>query len=234
MPNAGELWSEFQKAKEKSPSIPRAQRQFVGRQKARLAYFTLLTQALEQNFKDYYIVHYHGIGGIGKSTLLRQLRQELTEEEAAAPEVVEQARARVRELLREKDRKQGAVVLQVDFDDTSIATAQDVLVRFRAQVMEQRPGAMFPLFDLALLRLSQKYGRRMPPDEEKASLSDNPVVAFALDVVGDLTGAGLLIGAGQTAAGIFQSMRRKLADRKLCIRQANTEINRMSAPELIR
>ena len=233
MPNAGELWRKFQKEQETGASIPKAQRQFVGRQDARRAYYTLLAQALEQDFRGCYIVHYHGIGGIGKSTLLRQLRQELTAEEAAVPEEVEQARAKVRDLLGRRDRKQGAVVLQVDFDDTSITTAQDVLTRFRAQIMEQRNGAMFPLFDLALLRLSQKYGRRVPPDEEKAALCDNPVVAFALDVVGDLTGAGLLIGAGHMVAGVAQNMRRKLADRKSCIRQANTEINQMSAPELI-
>lgn len=233
MPNAGELWRKFQDERETGISVPRARRQFVGREDARQAYYALLAQALEQDFRGCYIIHYHGIGGIGKSTLLRQLRQELTVEETAVPEKVEQARAHVRELLQKKDRKQGAVVLQADFDDTSITTVQDVLTRFRAQIMEQRNGAMFPLFDLALLRLSRKHGRRVPPDEEKAALSDNPVVAFALDVVGDLTGAGLLIGAGQMVAGVAQSMRRMLADRKGCIRRANTEINQMSAPELI-
>lgn len=54
---------------------------------------------MEQDFRDCYIVHYRGIGGIGKSTLLRQ---ELTAEEAAVPADVEQARAHVRELLRKK------------------------------------------------------------------------------------------------------------------------------------
>lgn len=234
MPNAGELWHEFQNEQGTGASVPRARRQFVGREDARQAYYALLAQALEQDFRGYYIAHYHGIGGIGKSTLLRQLRQELEAEEAAVPAEVERACAHVKGLLRKKDRKQGAVVLQVDFDDTAVATVQNVLARFRAQIMEQRNGALFPLFDLALLRLAQKYGRRVPPDEEKAALSDNPVVAFALDVVGDLTGAGLLIGAGQMVAGVAQNMRRKLADRKGCIRQANTEINRMPAPELIR
>lgn len=110
----------------------------MGREDARQAYYALLAQALEQDFRGYYIAHYHGIGGIGKSTLLRQLRQELAAEEAAVPADVERSRAHARELLRKKDRKQGVVVLQVDFDDTAITTVQDVLTRFRAQIMEQR------------------------------------------------------------------------------------------------
>ena len=76
MPNAKELWRKFQN--EDSP-VPKARRQFVGREDARRAWYTLLDRALEQDFKGYYILHFHGVGGMGKSTLLRQLRQEMEE-----------------------------------------------------------------------------------------------------------------------------------------------------------
>lgn len=230
MPNAGELWREFQN--EDSPA-PKARRRFVGRQDIRRVWYALLDRALEQDFQSYYILHLHGVGGMGKSTLLRRLRQEM-EEGIFDPADVEKLCANVAERLRKKGKGQKPITLQVDFDDPTIATVQDVLTRFRAQIMEQHTDAVFPLFDLALLRLSQKYGKRVPPDEERVSLSDNPVVAFALDVVGDLTGAGLLIKAGQTAKSVIQSVSRKLADRKGCIRRANTEIAQMSAPELAR
>lgn len=228
MPNAAELWRAFQKD---DAFIPHARRSFVGRLDARQAYYSLVGQALEQEFRGYYIINYHGIGGIGKSTLLHQLRQELLGADAP-PSTDTAGEACI--ALRKRFQPKKALSLQADFDDASLSTPQDVLTRFRAQVMDQYSGAMFPLFDLALLRLSQKYGKRVPPDEQKAALSDNPVVSFALDVVGDLTGAGLLISAGQTAMSVAQSVQQKLSGRRGCIRRANTEIAQMSAPELVR
>lgn len=124
------------------------------------------------------------------------------------------------------------VVLRADFDDAALKTPADVLLRFRSQVLQQYGKAMFPLFDVAMLRLSQKYGRHLPPDEQKEMLTDNPVISFALDVVGDFTGAGLLIGAAQTAARVGQSVARALTGWKGIIRRANAEITRMDAPEL--
>lgn len=235
MPNAKELWKTF---REEEGSIPRARRSFTGRLEARQAYYALTLQALEDNFTGYYVINYHGIGGIGKSTLLRQLERELLADQkpekgqpSSPPDKAGELCLAVQEKL---GRRKKPVVLRADFDDASLCTPQDVLLRFRAQMMEQASGAMFPLFDLALVRLSQKFGRRVPPNEQRAALIENPVVSFALDAVGDLTGAGLFIKAGQTAVGMAQEVARTLSGLKGCIQRANTEITQMEAPELVR
>ena len=226
MPNAGELWRKFQREK---TAVPKSQRQFVGREEARKAWNDLLVQALKEDFQGCYVLQYYGTGGFGKSALLRQLQQDLAGTGDSGTPC-----AQARELLAKKNRAEKPVTLQVDFDDPNIATVQDVLVQFRAQIMRQRDEAMFPLFDLALTRLAQKYGTRVPPAEQKKAVYDKPVVAFVLDVVGDLTGLGRAIKGATTAVNLTREMLKTLTDHKECIRRASTNMSQMSAPELAR
>ena len=132
-------------------------------------------------------MNYHGIGGVGKSSLLHQLEKELlgSEEDGQRQgwDLGAEACARARSKLAALGKKQRPVVLRADFDDSSLNTPEDVLFRFRTQILSQYPGAVFPLFDMAMHRLSQKYGKPLPPEEQKELLIDNPVLSFALDTV---------------------------------------------------
>ena len=228
MPNAASLWEAFQR---QEGVKPRAVRRFTDRQDFRQAYYALVGRAIEDKFEGYYIMNYYGLGGAGKSSLLRRLEEELLGD-GELPE--DEARAACLAAREKLSRRRKAVVLRADFDDAALNSPEDVLLRFRAQLMRQNDKAFFPLFDMAMLRLSQKYGRRLPPDEEKELVTDNPVISFALDVVGDLTGVGLLIGAAQTAAKVGQGVARTLAGRKNAIRKANAEMSRMDVPDLER
>lgn len=255
MPKAADLWKQFQN---QSGAKPRILRKFTGRHVFLRDHYKLISRAIEEEFGKYYIRNYHGIGGAGKSTLLRRLEAELLGEETLLKEKLpeeefpeelsedeaiafrearaccESARASVRDWCRKMGRGKKPVVLRADFDDAALRSSGDVLLRFRSQLMQQYDKAMFPLFDIAMLRLAQKYGRRLPPDEQKEMLIDNPVISFALDTVGDLTGVGLLIGAAQTAAKVGKSVAQTLAGQKNAIRRVNEEASRMDAPDLER
>lgn len=231
MPNAASLWEAFQR---QEGVKPRAVRKFTDQQDFRQAYYALVSRALRENFQDYYIINYYGIGGVGKSALLRRLEAELLRDGDLPEDEARSACEEARTQLRKLGRRRKPAILRADFDDAALKTPQDVLLRFRAQLMRQYDNAFFPLFDMAMLRLSQKYGRRLPPDEQQELLTDNPVISFALDAVGDFTGAGLLIGAAQTAAKVGQSVAHALAGQKRAIKRTNTEVSRMDAPDLER
>lgn len=231
MPKASSLWAAFQSQNEVKP---RAVRKFTDRQDFRQAYYALVSSALRENFQNYYIINYYGIGGVGKSALLRRLEAELLRDGDLPEDDARSACEEARTQLRKLGRWRKPAVFRADFDDAALKTPQDALLRFRAQLMRQYDNAFFPLFDMAMLRLSQKYGRSLPPDEQKELLTDNPVISFALDAVGDFTGAGLLIGAAQTAAKVGQSVAHALAGQKGAIKRTNTEISRMDAPDLER
>lgn len=231
MPNAASLWEKFQQGE---GTRPRAVRKFTDRQDFRQACYALVLRAIEEDFRDYYIMNYYGLGGAGKSALLRRLEEELLGDRELADDEARAACLAVRERLQKLSRHQKPAVLRADFDDAALNSPEDVLLRFRSQLLRQNDKAVFPLFDMAMLRLSQKYGRRLPPDEQKELVTDNPVISFALDAIGDLTGVGLLIGAAQTAAKVGQGLARTLAGRKSAIKKANTEMSRMDAPDLER
>lgn len=232
MPSAAGLWNEFNQGDIR----PRAARKFTDRTDYREAYYDMVSRALNENFQNFYGVHYHGIGGVGKSSLLHQLEKDLLgpeeDREDRGWDPAADACTRVRRKLAALGKKQRPVVLRADFDDSALNTPEDVLVRFRTQILSQYGGAVFPLFDMAMHRLSQKYGKPLPPEEQKALLIDNPVLSFALDTVGDLAGIGLIIGAAKTAMQVSQGISRRLLERKNSIRRANLEMAGMSAPEL--
>lgn len=229
MPKAAAQWTAFRR---KNSDRPRAVRQFTDRTDFRQAYYKMVNQAFQDDFVRAYVVDYYGKGGAGKSALLRRLEEELMEDVPPPSDVAERDCLEAREQVR-KGKKRVAV-LRADFDDPALHSPASVLMRFREQVLAQLKNAAFPLFDLAMVRLSQKYGRRLPPEEERALISDNPVISFALDVVGDLTGAGLVIKGAQTMTQLAQSLRTSLNGLKGVIRRCNLEISHMDAPELER
>lgn len=229
MPKAAAQWSAFRRQKS---DRPRAVRQFTDRTNFRQAYYKMINQAFQEDFVRAYVVDYYGKGGAGKSSLLRRLEEELLEAAPPPSDVAEQDCLKAREwVYRGKKR---VAVLRADFDDPALSSPASVLMRFREQVLAQLKNAAFPLFDLAMVCLSQKYGRRLPPDEERALISDNPVIAFALDVVGDLIGAGMIIKGAQTMAQLAQGLLPTLNGIKGIIRRCNMEISQMDAPELER
>ena len=229
MPKAAAQWAAFRSQKS---DRPRAMRQFTDRTNFRQAYYKMVNQAFREDFVRAYVVDYYGKGGAGKSALLRRLEEELLEATPPPSDVAEQDCLEARE--RVYKGKKRVAVLRADFDDPALSSPASVLMRFREQVLAQLKNAAFPLFDLAVVRLSQKYGRRLPPDEEQALISDNPVISFALDVVGDLMGAGMVIKGVQTAAQLAQGLLPTLNGIKGVIRRCNMEISQMDAPELER
>lgn len=231
MPKATELWKSFQQF---SGIRPHAVRRFTDRQDFRQAYYALVDKAIQEDFQDYYVINYYGRGGAGKSALLRRLEEELLKDDSLPDDDARAACESARKYIRQLDRKQKPVVLRADFDDMGINCMNDVLLRFRTQLLSQYDKAVFPLFDMAMLRLMQKYGRRLPSDDQKEMITDNPVVSFALNVVGDITGASLIIEAAQTAAKVGQNLIRLLNNRRSAIQKANEEITRMDAPDLER
>ena len=90
-----------------------------------------------------------------------------------------------------------------------------MLVRFRTQILSQYGGAVFPLFDMAMHRLSQKYGKPLPYYfSMDVNAMDLPLVCIYLDtyekMVSRAEGAGDSTGFTQewlrVASGLLPNL----------------------------
>ena len=216
MPNARKLWEDFKSSAGSGNTRPRAVRQFIGRDELLKLYFDLTDRAQGERFEGYYVVNFYGEPGIGKSALLRQIESRLQTEAKALP------------------KKERPVILRADFDNPALSSVQDVLGLFRTQMRSQLDNAVFPFFDMAVNLLVRKQGRRLPPDEAKELLTDNPVLSYAMGTVADMVGLSAVLGAFQAAFQVKDDVAGFLRDRKEYFARIYKEIEQLDAPELIR
>jgi len=152
------------KAKTGMPA-EQAVREFTDREEPRAAFwkqYRLLEQELQTQQAtgegcDVHVLTYYGIGGIGKSTLLQKLRQEL-EEQVTKP-----------------------IYALYNFENGS-QDSRRVLERLRTRLMEKAK-FVFPLLDLGLYVYSQKMGEPADSPEVKQFSSQSPVLSLALSAM---------------------------------------------------
>lgn len=168
-----------------------AENLFTDREEPRKAFWKLYN---EMEPGDYEVITYYGIGGIGKTTLLRQIGKEMDE---TIPE---------------------GKLDHAFFSFEGKASKEEFLFNLSRQMMLSNKGLMFTMFDTAIRKMAAQEGKDLSQFEAKAKASfvDNPLVAAALDV-GDtlLSGVGLLGSATKIVEQLVNVSEKKKEEKYL-------------------
>ena len=210
MPNAKKLSA--QARREDQGAKPRAARMFTDREDLRGAYHALAERALREDFEDVYVINYYGVGGAGKSMLLRKIRDEVAER-------------------AQKDTARRHITLMLDFD-TVPADMVTALEHLKAQLQKQ--GFRFPLFEMALYMLYEKSGRVLTGQEQADFFAKNPEVDIVADMVDMIPGVGIVTNLIRNAAkltGRLKDRARELVEGR---KRTLYEIEKMDENALLR
>lgn len=141
-----------------------ATRKFTDREEPRKVFWDKYRE-LEQNIKnveDIYVINYYGVGGIGKSSLLRQIVSELKENEA--------------------------YYCLYDFETAQDPKTVLSLIKKK---LEESYKFDFPIFDLALYCYARKIGEDPAKPEVKSLVEKSRTLSFILNTVNDIPVVGL-------------------------------------------
>lgn len=148
----------------RNKELQKATRKFTDREQPRKVFWDEYRK-LEQNLKndeDIHVITYYGVGGIGKSTLLRKITKELEEEKA----------------------------LFAFFDFETAQDAKTVLTLIKNQ-LEQKAAFQFPIFDLALYTYARKIGENTDKPEVKSLVEKSKPLSFLVDVLNEIPLIGM-------------------------------------------
>ena len=139
---------------EKKARVP-AKRVFTDREEPRKAFWDTYEKACAHP-DDYNVLHFYGRGGIGKSSLLRELHRQLLEKQAYC----------------------------VFYDMEEGTEMRRILTRLRNMLQRQYPNDFrFDYFDLTLLKFSELAGERneLVEKEDKTIIESNPVLSALME-----------------------------------------------------
>lgn len=189
----------------KMKEVPKAVRIFTDRDEPRESFWKKYDQAVESiqtGESDVSVLSFYGIGGIGKTSLLRQLRTEMKEK---------------------RDNSQ-----YVYFDFTNQQDSHSFMKSIRNQLVEKYQYS-FPLFDWGFYNYAKKIGEDVSRPEIQSVLSDNKVLSFALELAGEIPFFGTPIKLAKyadTFATISKDWLKKNSDEILEIeKKSTTELN---------
>jgi hypothetical protein len=157
-----------------------ASRIFTDREEPRKAFWNVYKRFREniisEKQNDIAILTFYGIGGIGKSTLLNKLQDEM-------------------DVYKSKQDKK-SLVPYVYYDMKTDTSKMAILTGLR-KILMKNYGFTFPVFDLAINVYLLKIGRNIITKEQEGFISDNQYAAVATDIAGagiDLLGIIPLAG----------------------------------------
>lgn len=154
--------------------IPQANKIFTDREEPRQTFWRHYEMMKSQlaEIADVRVITYYGIGGVGKSTLLKKLMEE----------------------VREKITKPGLLY----FDLGIVNESRNVLENMRNKLSEEYRFS-FPLFDLSVYTYAKKLGENMEAPEIKTFAGKSPVLSAVLEFGQMLPGVGTLAQIVSTA-----------------------------------
>ena len=140
----------------KKNEVVKAVRKFTDRTQPRKSFFDKYEKLKESfaNIEDIYIINYYGVGGIGKSTLMRKLQAE----------------------LQEKEKK--PYFVYYDFETSSDMKTALRLIKTK---LEQNYKFSFPLFDIAYYVYSKKTGENISKKEIESLIEKSRTLSFIVD-----------------------------------------------------
>lgn len=158
------------------------------------------------NLDDIYIITYYGVGGIGKSTLIKKLIAEL------------------------KDAEENPYFVKYDFE--SAVDAKSVLTMIKTK-LETDYKFTFPLFDLALYAYAKKIGENMEKPEIKALTEKSKVLSLIMDGMEEVPVVGLaakLFRLADSSVALFKSNIKQNKNELLKIENESAEETLLRLP----
>ena len=146
---------------------PQANKIFTDREEPRQSFWKNYIQCKElmQGEGEVKVLAYYGIGGIGKSTLLKKLQEEM------------------RERIREP---------KYVYFDFNIAQDVRTVLEYLKTKLSKEYGFTFPLYELGIYAYAQKIGENMASPEIKGFIEKSPLLNFAVTAVGAIPIAGVV------------------------------------------
>ncbi len=187
---------------------------FTDREDLRNAYHNLLNRALTEEFSEYYAILYYGIGGVGKTRLLKKLMEEVGE--------------------NEQYRTHQPIILHVDFDSPGMYDSIRALLHLKKQFCRLVSRAYFPLFDTALFLIRQRTGEDFETDQQINDIFDNPIMAFGLELLDSALGTVFLDAARRAALKLSKEARQWLVRRKNDLKTVLQEMKLLDENALLR
>lgn len=171
--------------------IPQANKIFTDREEPRKVFWDTYNQfrgnisnSQENEIK---VITYYGIGGIGKTRLLRQISAELL------------------------DRIDKPLQVYIDLEDNSDMLVVLMKIKHLLQTTYQFD---FPIFELAYFSYMQKQGNQITKEEIDGFISNSPILDSLLDISSLLPGTGTIIGMLKAIDNLNAAIRNKLKNRK--------------------
>lgn len=170
---------------------PQANKLFTDREEPRKvfwdAYTLFKSNITAGDDNELKAISYYGIGGIGKSSLLKQLKTEMVE------------------------RVEKPLTITIDFEDNQDVIA--ILTKMR-NLLRNNHRFEFPIFDLAYLAYMQKQGHQVKKEEIESFISSSPLLNAVLDISSVIPVAGTIIGMLKGIDNLNAAIRNSLDSRK--------------------
>lgn len=169
---------------------PQAGRIFTDREEPRNAFWNNYDLAKKDmtGDGDVHVLSYYGIGGIGKSSLLRKLKAEM-QEKLSDPQVAA-------------------------FDFAVAQDSRSVLESLRNQLVDNYKFT-FPLFDIGLYVYAKKIGEDMEAPQVKTFVERSPSLSCVLEVMGLIPTVSILSQLTKAADLALSSIANRLNDHKI-------------------
>lgn len=147
---------------------PKAQRIFVDRVEPRQAFWQALSAA-QQGLEEPLVLHYYGVGGMGKTSLHSQLEKEL------------------------RERCPGAKYVELDFDFVERREPYRVIGLLKKK-LSQAYNFQFPLFDVACYTFLCRIGEDGDQAEIQSFVGGSQVLNFLCDAASMIPGTSMISG----------------------------------------
>lgn len=183
----------------KQKSTPLANRIFTDREEPRAAFwknYEICKQNLSQEDSEIRVLHYYGIGGIGKSCLLKQLMCEM-EERLSKPQYL--------------------------YFDFNIHQDSRAVLEALKNKLSDSYGFRFPLFELGAYNYAKKIGESANAPEVKAYISQSPFLSLLFTIAGKIPGAATIVDVLKFADKSLAYVRTYLANHRRDLIQIETK-----------
>lgn len=147
---------------------PKAERIFVDRVEPRQAFWQAFSAA-QQGLEEPLVLHYYGVGGMGKTSLHSQLEKEL------------------------RERCPGAKYVELDFDFVERRESYRVIGLLKKK-LSQAYNFQFPLFDVACYTFLCRIGEDGDQAEIQSFVGGSQVLNFLCDAASMIPGTSMISG----------------------------------------
>ena len=167
---------------------------FADREEPRSAFHRMVQTRFEHPMSGNYCIHFHGAGGIGKTSLLEQLKQEVR---------------------KKKYTYIKPIILSLDFEDPSIREPHRAVTRIYEQLKNQRSTWTFPTFSEAEFIYRYKTNGWSTDQEKRSFFDQYPSFVNVLEIAENLPVVGQGIGIVSDFVNTILSVKQRIGLKRL-------------------